>query len=91
MLVLNVIGTCEQTNIDLCTHTDLCIAESGHQTNERNEGNDYPLIPHRKRNTETDIEWSLPWHRGFEGLQRPYKATLSIERGPLGYIKSSYN
>ena len=26
---------------------------------ERNKGNNYSLILHRKRNTETDIKWSL--------------------------------
>ena len=28
---------------------------------ERNKGNNYPLILHRKHNTETNIEWSLPY------------------------------
>ena len=28
------------------------------------------------------------WHRVFKSLRRPYKAILSIERGPLGYINS---
>ena len=27
--------------------------------NERNKGNNHPLILHRKRNIETDIKWSL--------------------------------
>ena len=28
------------------------------------------------------------WHQVLESLQRPYKATFSVERGPLGYINS---
>ena len=28
---------------------------------ERNKGNNYPLKLNRKRNTETDIKWSLPY------------------------------
>ena len=46
------------------------------------KGNNNPLILHRKRNTETDIKWSLPYGtalgiRLLESLQGPYKATLS--------------
>ena len=53
-----------------------------HERDERNKENNYPLILHRKYNTETDIKWNLSYSTapGIEHKMREKERERLIER-----------